>query len=324
MLYLWEGKRRNVKFSRSNKKNSVSVFNLVISVLLHARTRMGDAKENDSTVAGANVQSEYISIEIEPSTSSLWRSSKRPTQQDHQATLTLLALRRELDNEFTNKKNVKLDLWMRVANKLNELGFFVGHGVEGRDRCKTKFHNLQSMYMKTVDLRKRTGQGKIKLPPYFEELDAIFHDKHKANPVFSIDSTTLNQHPISSTSTTTSSSHTDLGDVSDSGTTRSAAPSPIALLSNTAFSPHPETSDDTQGRFKNIKKSVKPTSKQELLQELLHIQKTTQAQRQAEFQTIIELMNKQSEQRHQQIMALLGAQDKKRPKKRRHESSSSD
>jgi hypothetical protein len=33
-------------------------------------------------------------------------------------------------------------------------------------------------------------------------------------------------------------------------------------------------------------------------------------------------MNQQSEHRHQQIMALLGAQDKKTPKKRRHESSS--
>jgi hypothetical protein len=44
--------------------------------------------------------------EVTDDNSSLWRSSKRPTAEDYEATLALLNLRNEYDDQLNNKSKV--------------------------------------------------------------------------------------------------------------------------------------------------------------------------------------------------------------------------
>jgi hypothetical protein len=90
---------------------------------------------------------------------------------------------------LTINRKFKLDLWSKIADELNKMGYCVGTGTNGRDRCKTKFNNLQNWFMKATDCRKRTGSCEFKKPLYHDELEIKFGDKHKANPVCTSDST---------------------------------------------------------------------------------------------------------------------------------------
>jgi hypothetical protein len=49
---------------------------------------------------------------------------------------------------LTINRKFKLDLWSKIADELNKMGYCVGTGTNGRDRCKTKFNNLQNWFMK--------------------------------------------------------------------------------------------------------------------------------------------------------------------------------
>ncbi|KAG5863817.1 hypothetical protein JTB14_009372 [Gonioctena quinquepunctata] len=120
--------------------------------------------------------------------SRLWKSSECPTEDDHKATC-LLALRRSYDAEFSDKKTHKNVIWTKIDNKMNETGFYVGEGVDARERVRQKFSNLQSTYIKYRDSQKRTGEGKLKVPKYLDELEDILGFKHEVNPILVIDST---------------------------------------------------------------------------------------------------------------------------------------
>jgi hypothetical protein len=66
------------------------------------------------------------------------------------------------------------------------MGYSVGEG--GREKCRQKFANLQSSYLRTKEKRRRTGEEKVQDSPYFQEMDAILGDKHKTQPLLVIDS----------------------------------------------------------------------------------------------------------------------------------------
>ncbi|CAH1114923.1 unnamed protein product [Psylliodes chrysocephalus] len=71
---------------------------------------------------------------------------------------------------------------------MNQMGFYVGNGIEGREKVRQKFSNLHAKYIKYCDARKNTGQGKLKVPKCYEEMEDILGDKHKVNPIINIDS----------------------------------------------------------------------------------------------------------------------------------------
>lgn len=225
----------------------------------------------------------------------MWKSPKCPTEEDHKSTLALLALRRSYDAEFNDKKTHKNEIWTKIANKMNETDFFVGEGVDARERVRQKFSNLQSTYIKYRDSQKRTGEGKLKVPKYFDELEEILGSKHKVNPILVIDST------LSSSNVNENRESTET----------------FCERSNT------KSENSPTNRFHAIKKTVRPKSeKQETLKELVSIQKQNQEIRSKEFSSMMKMFQEQNEQRNNQILLLIEKMGEKKSKRKRRSSSS--
>lgn len=70
---------------------------------------------------------------------------------------------------------------------MNEMGFYIGEDVVGRERLRQKFNNLQSFYLKAKQRRKTTTEGEVNLPSFYEELEELLADNHKVNPVLIVD-----------------------------------------------------------------------------------------------------------------------------------------
>lgn len=151
-------------------------------------------------VIGNNKSKVIESEQMKLAESKVWTTSRTQTTRDKSATEYFIQLRKELDNKFMDKTTSKIFLWTEISLKMNEAGFFVGEGTEGREKCRQKFVNLQSSYMKYMDRKRTTGEGKIEKPPYYDNLDEILGNKDKTQPVLLIDSTILTSTGISSAS----------------------------------------------------------------------------------------------------------------------------
>lgn len=95
---------------------------------------------------------------------------KKPTNKDIEATLLLLKLRQQYRKEFDDQKCCKARLWQKIANILSE-NFSVG--VNGSERCRQKFANLIKTYLSYKNKQKKTGEGEIDPPQFFEEIHSI-------------------------------------------------------------------------------------------------------------------------------------------------------
>lgn len=228
----------------------------------------------------------------------LWKT-KKPTQIDHEATLAFLALRKQFDAEFADKKNSKNFVWSKIVNKMNEMGFVVGDGVEGREKLRQKFANMTAMYIKTIQKRNNTGEGKITYPLYFDEMDDILGDKHKVTPLLVIDSASEE-----STSSTESVKCTN-----------------PYTLSTEESSPKSSSKADQVNRFRSIKHSVRP-KKQTVVDVLEKMHKESLENRKNEFKIMIDTLHAQNQQRHEQMMALIANMNKSKRNKRRRDSDS--
>lgn len=203
-------------------------------------------------------------------TTCIWSSSKNQTSRDNDATMLFLELRKNMDDKFSDKKNNKNMLWTEIATKLNEMGYYVGQGVQGRDKCRQKFTNLQASYIKYKDKQKMTGQGKVVMPPFFHEIDEILGSKDKTNPVLVIDS--LPESPQASSSQTNESSV-------------------------------------KENRFKRVKASVVP-NKNVVLEKLYSLGKENQEIRKEQFNSMMTFLDSESEKRHKETMALINSLSK--------------
>lgn len=97
----------------------------------------------------------------------------------------MLELRLELDNQFSNSKTRKLDIWNDIAGKIIKEGLAINLCGE---TLQTKFYNFQKKYTKYKQMSSTTGTGRMRVPPYFDKLHAIFVTKHKIYPVATVDS----------------------------------------------------------------------------------------------------------------------------------------
>ncbi|KAF5270784.1 hypothetical protein FQR65_LT17801 [Abscondita terminalis] len=257
----------------------------------------------------------------------LWKT-KKPTQFDNEGTLKLLELRKQFDKEFNDKKTAKNIIWQKIAAGMNNLGFFVGEGVEGRERLRQKFANMSATYIKYLQKRKQTGEGKISYPPYFEEMDDILGDKHKINPVIVIDTArSFDETPAATDPCSSSTPCPTSAAATDSSCSSTPCPTPRSTSPSqpetSGYVSTPSTSSQTS-RFDTIKKSVRP-HKQSVIATLEKLHDQNLANRKQEFETMVQLMREQSQQRHEQILALIEAVNKKgEGKKRKRHNSDSD
>ncbi|KAF5276867.1 hypothetical protein FQA39_LY06418 [Lamprigera yunnana] len=220
----------------------------------------------------------------------LWKTSKNQNIDDHEAMLTL-SLRKEVDAEFSDRRSTQKILWSKIAKTMNEMGFYVGDGETGAEKCRQKFANLQSSLVKTNNKRKRTGEGKMNNPPYFDELFDILGDKHKTNSIMIIDS-------IAPTATASTSSSAEAGS------------------SSPAESEGSSSSDSGRSSLADAGRSY---SAEKIVEALKEINKANLEQRKEEFSQMMSLIQRQNEMRYEQILALIKSQDKKR--KRGHSDS---
>ncbi|KAK9702506.1 hypothetical protein QE152_g29885 [Popillia japonica] len=68
--------------------------------------------------------------------SNIWKSKGRPTKAEDQATTLLLQLRAQLAPKFDDKKTVKHQLWVKIAEELENSGYSCGTGKGGGERCR--------------------------------------------------------------------------------------------------------------------------------------------------------------------------------------------
>lgn len=262
----------------------------------------------------------------------IWKTSKNQTKLDHESTLAFLALRKQLDGQFNDRKTSKSALWHKIADRMNEMGYYVGDGIQGREKCRLKFTNLQSSAMKAIDRRRNTGEGKVADPPYFNEIMEIIGDKHKVSPVFVID--TLKNEKTTPTDSCSSSSYglPDCSLVSDNATgssssvsdnTSSSASNDASCTSSiSSATPSSMKKKAESNRFSDISTSIRPKKSKACLAETLKlISEENQKTRKAEFESVMNFMEQQSQQRHAEIMALISSQ-KRSGKKKKVESDS--
>lgn len=187
---------------------------------------------------------------------------------------------------------------------MNKNNFFVGDGLEGAEKCRKKFSNLQTSYIKYKDKRHQTGQGKIIKPPFIEEMEEILGKKDKITPQLVIDSASCSN--ISAQT-----------EVSDETVSDNEPKNQEDSKSSTST----QGSVKRKNKFINIKSSVKP-DKNTLLTKMIDLQKEEMVERRSEFDRMMTFLETTSLQRHEQVMALV--RNKSKSQKRKHYSDDSD
>lgn len=164
------------------------------------------------------------------------------------------------------------------------MGYFVGEGIQGREKVRQKFANLQFAYFKTNERRRRTGEGKVDDSPYYKEMDEILGDQHKTQSVLLMDSIKPRAVQAKENEVGHSSPNTE---------------SEISCSSS-------QPDGQPHNPFNTIKNTVTPpTPRNTALQEMVEIQKENQKIRKEEFKAMIEMFTKQNADRHEETMALI-------------------
>lgn len=123
--------------------------------------------DNMTTVAALPLQSP--SMEAEMNQAQLKRKDDRIPQWGHQETREFIAIRAELEKDFTQTKRNKT-LWEIIAGKMKAKGY-----RRSAEQCKCKWKNLVNRYKGKETSEPDNGrQG-----PFFEELDAIFKERER-------------------------------------------------------------------------------------------------------------------------------------------------
>lgn len=211
-----------------------------------------------------------------PTATKVWVPNQKGTDRDIEATYALLELRSSpfYKKAFVDKKHSKMSLWQKIAEALCEMGFDVGSGKEGAEKCRQKFANLQKKYTNYVDNINKTGSAFSQKPMFYDEMHSILGDKDRTAPKHLIDSFQIQVSDEltdlygagPSTSLDTSSSH-------------SAQPSPTISRQSTPIpttAPESSTTDTTKktDTFKATKTSAKvKTPKNEIIETIIKLNK---------------------------------------------------
>lgn len=252
----------------------------------------------------------------------VWTTSKNQTSHDRQATSFFLELRSKYNREFTDKKTNKNAIWQKIADEMNAKHFFVGEGVEGREKCRQKFSNLESSYKKYVDKKNSTGEGKVDKPPFFEVLDGLLGKKHKISPVLIYDTLKEINPEVPKASSISQVVNDDASNRIVGCTENLPANTEKNTATNNMTTSHSQncssvasTSQGTRNRFNNTKTTIRP-NKNEIFQKIYETTVETRNTNQKNFENLMRFLNTESERRHLEVMAVLEKINKKRKRRR--------
>ncbi|KAK9754920.1 hypothetical protein QE152_g876 [Popillia japonica] len=150
-------------------------------------------------------------------------------------------------NQVSQPVNRPLSTFEARPIKLYPLAcMYVGSGIEGREKVRQKFANLQSAFIKINDTRRKTCEGNAANSSYYEEMLDILGDTDKVNPVLMLD---------------TSSSTKKTDDEHETTTGVEEEISNVALvnaLPNSETEANESVGRKRQNRFASIKSTLKP------------------------------------------------------------------
>ncbi|KAH9311436.1 hypothetical protein KI387_026471, partial [Taxus chinensis] len=118
--------------------------------------------ENMSVMAALALQSSSETLQLK-------RKDERIPQWSFQETKEFIAIRAELEKDFTQTKRNKT-LWEIIAGKMKDNGF-----RRSAEQCKCKWKNLVNRYKGKETSESDNGRQ----CPFFEELDAIFKERER-------------------------------------------------------------------------------------------------------------------------------------------------
>lgn len=117
----------------------------------------------------AALQLQSPSMEAEMNQAQLKRKDERIPQWGHQETRDFIAIRAELEKDFTQTKRNKT-LWQIIAGKMKGKGY-----RRSAEQCKCKWKNLVNRYKGKEISEPDNGRQ----CPFFEELDAVFKERER-------------------------------------------------------------------------------------------------------------------------------------------------
>lgn len=110
-----------------------------------------------------------VSAPLPPPASAIAKKEDRLPQWGLQETADFIAIRAELEKDFTQTKRNKI-LWESIASKMKEKGY-----RRSAEQCKCKWKNLVNRYKGKETLEPDSGRQ----CPFFEELHAVFTERAK-------------------------------------------------------------------------------------------------------------------------------------------------
>lgn len=134
--------------------------------------------QGDNMTAMAALPLQSPSMEAEMNQAQLKRKDERIPQWGHQETRDFIAIRAELEKDFTQTKRNKT-LWEIIAGKMKNRGY-----RRSAEQCKCKWKNLVNRYKGKEISEPDNGRQ----CPFFEELDAVFKERERNMDRFLLES----------------------------------------------------------------------------------------------------------------------------------------
>lgn len=129
---------------------------------------MGATPAHAPTHVPAHAAAPAPSLSMVSNTMNGVKKEERMGQWSYQETKEFIAIRSELERDFTHAKRNKT-LWETIASKMKERGYH-----RTGEQCKLKWKNLYNRYKAAA-----ISQG-LETCPFYEELHAIFSGPHRA------------------------------------------------------------------------------------------------------------------------------------------------
>ncbi|XP_038074046.1 uncharacterized protein LOC119742093 [Patiria miniata] len=172
----------NVKKTQGETDVSATLPTETVSATLPTETDVSATLPTETESSSTNeVASKYV-----------WTGNKSEAgrKQDRAATFQLLDIvgSDKYRQMFRDDKTRKASIWKQVVVEMKNAGIKLDDDNKtAAHKCDQKYRNLERQYKDFVQYMNTTGKGKKSKPEYYEEMAALWGDKHTVRPVALVD-----------------------------------------------------------------------------------------------------------------------------------------